>query len=160
MSDEKILSFTFGYVSDEDRLLFEAVMEHNTYPIWLTRRTTMNWIREMGGFLAAKDSNQALNAKTAPAPSTSAFEVDIAATRNPPKPGKLLTDISPKALSERKIGVLKTLKVITLQQEPPLYNLQIIDTLGGGWAFRTDRSMLLNLQGVLTQQIEFAGWHS
>jgi len=159
LSEKAIKSFSVFYVPEEDRLLFETIFEDEVRTFWVTRRAALK-LMELFNAQIYGDESKSSNAekKAKPAPSSAHFERDIAATRNPPKPGKIQTDIQSAAKGELAIGVLKTIKLSVLDEARKKFGIFLYDVSEKGWGFNTDRSTLMSLQSLIMQKMEAAEW--
>ena len=87
-----------------------------------------------------------------------AFERDIAATKNPPKPGVMKLNLEQVRSGEARVGVLKTIQFAQLNVEPVVYQIHFVDTHNQSIGLKITRELLLNLETLLIQQIERAQW--
>ena len=87
-----------------------------------------------------------------------AFERDIAATKNPPKPGVMKLNLEQVRSGEARVGVLKTMQFAQLNVEPVVYQIHFVDTHNQSIGLKITRELLLNLETLLIQQIERAQW--
>ena len=87
-----------------------------------------------------------------------AFERDIAATKNPPKPGVMKLNLEQVRSGEARVCVLKTMQFAQLNVEPVVYQIHFVDTHNQSIGLKITRELLLNLETLLIQQIERAQW--
>ena len=87
-----------------------------------------------------------------------AFERDIAATKNPPKPGVMKLNLEEVRRGEARVGVLKTMQFAQLDGQPVLYRINFVDTHNQSIGLKMTRELLLNLETLIIQQIERAQW--
>lgn len=87
-----------------------------------------------------------------------AFERDIAATKNPPKPGVMKLNLEEVRRGEARVGVLKTMQFAQLDGQPVLYHINFVDTHNQSIGLKMTRELLLNLETLIIQQIERAQW--
>ncbi len=161
MSEKAIKSFSVFYVQEEDRLLFETIFEDEVRTFWITRRAAFKLIElfnaQIYGGTTPSAGGSSKNEKLGSQPSPH-FERDIAATRNPPKPGKIQTDIQSAAKGGLAIGVLKTIKLSVLDEDRQKFGIFLFDLNEKGWGFNTDRATLMSLQSLIMQKMEVAEW--
>ena len=178
---QKLKGISVSYVQDEDRLLLEILLEGASRPLWITRRAALRLIEVFNQQLAgiAKPDPTSNSAPTSTPNSTSnstssptadnrappppikapvAFERDIAATKNPPKPGVMKLNLEQVRSGEARVGVLKTMQFAQLNVEPVVYQIHFVDTHNQSIGLKITRELLLNLETLLIQQIERAQW--
>lgn len=159
-----ISRFNLGYVATEDRLLFEAVEGEGFKTFWITRRAAMMLVKlfqEQLGLSNPFADRERTNDSTIVQENAmlNAFERDIVASRNPPKPGKLESPVVGDAgVVALAVGVLKTISFTPIVGDTPRYRIVFADVEDNKWGFETDREMVLKLQEMLVQQIERVGW--
>lgn len=159
MSEKAIKSFSVFFVPEEDRLLFETNFEDEVRAFWITRRAALKLIELFNAQIyGVSPVSSNVEKKVQPAPASAHFERDIAATRNPPKPGKIQTDIQLAAKGEIAIGVLKTIKLSVLDESRNQFGIFLLDINEKGWGFNTDRTTLMSLQSLIMQKMEEAEW--
>jgi len=146
-----------SYVADEDRLLLEILFEGSSIPQWITRRGALKLI-EIFNQQLAKKSSQSSDSIIPDTKAPIAFERDIAATKNPPRPGEMKLNLQQERSGEARVGVLKTLQFTDLGTTPPKYQLNFIDTHEKSFQMKAERDLLLNLETMLLQQIDIAQW--
>ncbi len=162
--NKTISRFNLGYVATEDRLLFEAVEADGFKTFWITRRAALMLVKlfqeQLGlsnPFADRERSNDSTSAQENAM--LNAFERDIVASRNPPKPGKLESPVvGDGGVVALAVGVLKTISFTPIEGELPRYKIVFADVEDNRWGFETDREMVLKLQEMLVQQIERVGW--
>jgi len=160
VSEKAIKSFSVFYVPEEDRLLFETIFDDEVRTFWITRRAALKLIELFNAQIYGDGASLPSSApkKENPAPTSTHFERDIAATRNPPKPGKILTDIQSAAKGEIAIGVLKTIKLSVLDESRQKFGIFLLDINEKGWGFNAERATLMSLQSLIMQKMEVAEW--
>lgn len=161
MSDtgHRLKGISVSYVQDEDRLLLEILLEGASRPLWITRRAALRLVEIFHEQLAGIPKKEATGSNTPPQiKAPIAFERDIAATKNPPKPGVMKLNLEQVRSGEARVGVLKTMQFAKLDLQPVLYQINFIDTHNQSIALKLARDLLLNLETLLIQQIERAQW--
>lgn len=162
--NKQISRFNLGYVSTEDRLLFEAVEESVVKTFWVTRRGAFAWVKLFEQKLGLKNPftdamRQAGENDIKQLSMMNAFERDIVASRSPPTPGKLESPVVGEGgVVEMIVGVVKTISITALTGPPRRYKMILGDVEDNRWGFEANREMFLKLQEMLVQQIERAEW--
>ena len=156
---KRLKGISVSYVQDEDRLLLEILLEGASRPLWITRRAALRVIdifhQQLAGITSPTAPNASIPAeKKAPI----AFERDIAATKNPPKPGVMKLNLEQVRSGETRVGVLKTMQFAKIEGEPVLYQVNFVDTHDQAIGLKMTRELLLNLETLLMQQVERAQW--
>jgi len=158
MPNEMILKgISVSYVADEDRLLLEILFDGSSIPLWITRRGAFRLIdifNEQLGINALDSKGEKVLKKKAPI----AFERDIAATKNPPRPGVIKLNLEEVRSGSARVGVLKTLQFTHLDAIPEKYQMNFVDTHDKAFQMKMNRELLLNFESLLLQQIEKAQW--
>lgn len=155
-----IRQFSLLYVAEEDRLFLEVELEQGLRAFWITRRVALNLI----GFLRERLSGEALSSDLAEKEqgirhqALSAFERDIAESRNPLKSGALKQDIKHLAKGEHKAGLLKTVRLEADGGSDQRYLFEMHDTDGKGLGFKLGRLTLRNLENLFLKQMTKAQW--
>ena len=183
-ASQRLKGLSVSYVQDEDRLLLEVLLEGASRPLWITRRAGLRLIEvfneQLAGGVKKKGSGAdpidgntvgrerlgvngdisvpAFDKKLANIKAPVAFERDIAATKNPPKPGVMKLNLEEVRSGETRVGVLKTMQFAKLETEPALYQINFVDSQNQTIGLKLTRELLLNLETLLIQQVERAQW--
>lgn len=160
-SSNALRQFSLLYVPEEDRLFLEIEMGDGLRAFWITRRVARNLV----GFLRKRLGEEATNDQEVgdqelafKRQALSAFERDIAESRNPLKSGKIKQDFKALAAGDQRAGLLKTVRLQSEGEGGQRYLFQVQDTQGKGLAFRLSRLTLRSLENLLLKQIGKAQW--